>query len=153
MFSYTLDDRFNFIPKGYQNFYVYEGVPFHEPEKLLKIGSNTQASCTGRLAWNEYCNDQYHKEGKRGATYVDEKGRIKITEAIQLGNIVDEVVLKVSKKEVIELERELTNLLKPYTFPKHINFSGKTEFVYADHNAYIIVEDYFRYLRENYECR
>ena len=153
MISFTSNDRFNFVPEGYQNFYVYEGTPYHEPVDLLKIGTNTQTSCTGRLAWNEYCNDQYHIKKEHGGKYDDEKGRVKITQAIQLGNIVDEVVIKVTEKKAGQLETDLRSILEPYSFPNHINFSGKTEFVYANHNAYIIVEDFFKFLRENYECR
>ena len=150
MIEFTDKDRDDYAPKGCVNFYVYPAE--YSNTKLFKIGINTQKSCKGRLAWNTYYNDGYHKFGFRGKLYDDEKDRKKITDVVKIPKIFDEVLIKVPEKRAKELELELRKYLTPFKFPEDVQFSGKTEFVYADQNAYIIIEEYFRHLRNNYEC-
>jgi hypothetical protein len=153
MLEFNTKDRDKKAPKGFTNFYSYPALTVFDNTPLFKIGINNQISVKGRFAWNEYCNDGYHKFGLRGNLFDDEAGRIKITEAVEVPKIFDEVLLKVSFKKAKSLEDDLRKLCKAYTFPESINFSGKTEFVYADNNSYIIIEEYFKFLRNNYECR
>ena len=153
MLVFSKEDRDSKAPKGFQNFYTFPAITLHSNERVFKIGSNSQTSFTGRCAWNEFCNDGYHKFNLRGKLFDDEKDRIKITEAVYIPKIFDEVLIKTTKKGITNLEEELRSHLRAYKFPEKINFSGKTEFVYADSNTYIVIEEFFKYLRKNYECK
>ena len=151
MIEFTDKDRDDHAPKGFINFYTYPAK--YGDIKLFKIGTNTQKSCKGRLAWNTYYNEGFHKFGFTGKLFDDEEGRKKITEVVKIPKIFDEVLIKVPEKIGRELELDLRKLLTPFNFPEDVQFSGRTEFVYADHNAYIIIEEYFKFLRNNYECK
>ena len=153
MLEFNSQDRDRKAPTGFQNFYTFPATVFFDNTEVIKIGSNSQISGKGRLAWNEYCNDGYHKYGLRGRLFNDEAGRIKITEAVSIPNIYKELLVKTSVEGIRELERDLRKYLTPYKFPDHINFSGKTEYVIANKKSYIIIDEFFKFLNNNYECR
>lgn len=146
-------DKYKKAPSGFQNFYTYPATVLYDNTEVIKIGSNSQISCKGRLAWNEYCNDGYRKFGLRGKLFNDEVGRIKITEAVNIHKIYKELLVRTSSKDIKRLEEDLRKYLQAYQFPSHINFSGKTEFVIANETSYLIIDEYFKFLKDNYECR
>ena len=153
MVEFSNIDRDRKAPSGFQNFYTFPATVIFDNTEVIKIGSNSQISVKGRWAWNEYCNDGYHKYKFKGSLFEDEADRIKITEAVRIQNIYKEILVKTSRKDIRRLEEDLRKHLKPYTFPSHIKFSGKTEFVIADENSYNIIDQYFKFLKDNYECR
>ena len=153
MLKFDERDRDKFAPSDFQNLYTYTATVISDNTKVIKIGSNNQSSVRGRLAWNKFYNEGYHLFGFRGKLYDDEKDRIKITEAVNIQEIYKESLVKTTSKDIKRLENELRKHLTPYEFPTEIKFSGKTEFVEANESSYNIIDKFFKFLKDNYECK
>ena len=151
MFVFENKDRDKRASKGY--FTLYGALVEFKDIELLKIGHTSNDSFRGRVAWNEYMNDGYHKFGFRGNLYNDEANRIKITEAVEIKSIIDEVQIKSSKEEVKFIEENLRSKFDSYTFSSDINFSGKTEFVIVKEDTIETFKDWLTKIRKNFTCK
>lgn len=131
MIEHTNKDRDSYVKKGHT--VLYAVLCEYLGQMLIKIGITTNKSFRGRNANNEYFNDGYHLYGLRTPMFLDEKDRVKISEAVELKEIIDEFVLPMDKKSAREnFEDPIRNHFKPFTFPSDLKFSGRTEFIYAD---------------------
>lgn len=152
MFVFEDKDRDKIAPKNYLT--LYGALVEYKNIELLKIGHTGNDSFKGRVAWNEYINDCYHKFGFRGKLYNDEANRIKITEAVEIKSIVDEVQIRASKDDINFIEKSIRSKFDSYTFSSDINFSGKTEFVLVKEDTIETFKDWLNTIRKNklYTC-
>ena len=151
MIVHTNKDRDSFVKKGHT--LLYAVLSEYLGQLLIKIGITSNKSFRGRKANNEYYNDGYHLHGFRTPMFLDEKDRIKISQAVELKEILCEIEIPVPKsvaKDKIEVPvRERFN---PFIFPSDLKFSGKTEFVYADEKSIEAVKQIFKNIKEHFEC-
>ena len=148
MVNFDITDRDKKAKKGFKTIYAllcnYNGID------VLKIGHTSNASVRGRLAWNTYANECYHIHGFRGGIYEDEKDRVKITDVVQVKEIIDEVQIQGNFSYIIKYENALRSLFKPYTFKE--NFSGKTEYVVVEEDTIEKIKLYFNDFRNKLIC-
>lgn len=150
MITYSASNRNKWAKKGYLLLYCV--LTEYKGTALYKIGIASSASFLGRYAWNVYANDGYHKAGFRHKYFADEAGRIKIDQAVDIIEIVDEVQIQMSEPSIKELEGLIRSKGISYQFPSELNFSGKTEFIIADPTTKEMIESTFTNIRKNLIC-
>ena len=150
MVEYTNKDRDSYVRKGHT--VLYAVLCEYLGQMLIKIGITTNKSFRGRNANNEYFNDGYHLYGLRTPMFLDEKDRVKISEAVELKEILCEIEIPFLKAEVKEkIEGPVRERFEAFVFPPNVKFSGKTEFVLADEEAIIAVKRIFNNIKGHFE--
>ena len=144
----TFKDRDKWAPKG--SVTLYAVLAEYKGKLLVKIGHTSNYSFLGRLAWNEHANDGYHKFGMTRPMNLEEENRVKISQVVDLKEIVDEVRIKETKENVKGIEDSIREKFTSFTFSE--NFSGKTEFIVVDKNTIEDIKKYFNNIRNTFEC-
>ena len=144
----TFKDRNKWAPEG--SVTLYAVLAEYKGKLLIKIGHTRNYSFLGRLAWNEHANDGYHKFGMTRSMNLEEKDRVKISQVVDLKEIVDEVRIKETKENVKGIEESMRKKFTSFNFNE--NFSGKTEFVVVGKNTIEDIKNYFDNIRNTFKC-
>ena len=152
MIEYSASNMNKWAKKGYTLLYCV--LTEYKGTALYKIGIAGSASFLGRYAWNVYTNDGYHKAGFRHKQiFMDEADRVKIDEAVDILEIVDEVQIQMSRPSIKDLEELIRSRGISFQFPNEVKFSGKTEFIIADPTSKEMIETTFTNIRKNLICK
>ena len=150
MIENTITDKNSYVKQGHT--VLYAVLCEYLGQKLIKIGITTNKSFRGRNANNEYFNDGYHLYGFRSSMFLDEKDRVKISEAVELKEILCEIEIPLPKEEVKEIiEGPVRERFEAFVFPSNVKFSGKTEFVLASEEAIVAVKRIFNNIKGHFE--
>ena len=144
----TTIDRDKWAPKG--SFTLYAVLAEYMGKLLIKIGHTSNYSFLGRLAWNEHANDGYHKFGMTRPMNLEEKDRVKISQVVDLKEIIDEVRIKETRQNVKDIEETMRKKFTSFSFDE--DFSGKTEFVVVEKNTIEDIKKFFDNIRNTFEC-
>ena len=144
----TFKDRDKWAPKG--SFTLYAVLAEYKGKLLIKIGHTSNYSFLGRLAWNEHANDGYHKFGMTRPMNLEEEDRVKISQVVDLKEIIDEVRIKETRQNVKDIEETMRKKFTSFNFDE--NFSGKTEFVVVEKNTIEDIKKFFDNIRNTFEC-
>ena len=151
MITYSASNMNKWAKKGY--ILLYCVLTEYKGTALYKIGIASSASFLGRYAWNVYTNDGYHKAGFRHKQiFTDEADTIKIDQAVDILEIVDEVQIQMSRPSIKELEDLIRSKGISYQFPSELKFSGKTEYIIVDPSTKEMIESTFTNIRKNLIC-